>query len=355
VIRLAAYTDASILGGAEQALGGLVQELGPHVDVTLLGAHRTVTSTLAARRPGTRFAIVPPIRHKTDVRSMLRFARVVAAARPDILQLNLPTPWTCKHETLIGALLPGVRTVLVEQLPVEPDGQWIRFVKRTLVRGVDAHVAVGRRAAREVERQIGLAPGTIRVIESAVPEFTVERTNGHRPRPLIGTTARLDRQKGLDVLLRALPSVPGVDVEIVGDGPERAALEALARELDVAERVHFAGWSDGAREWLGRWDAFVLPSRFEGLPLAVLDAMLAELPVVATDVGSTGEAVSDGVTGRLVAAEDHAALATALREVIGDPLRAREFGRAGRAVALERFTARAQARRYEALYDELLA
>ena len=83
--------------------------------------------------------------------------------------------------------------------------------------------------------------------------------------------------------------------------------------------------------------------------------MLAELPVVATDVGSTGEAVSDGVTGRLVAAEDHAALAAALREVIGDPLRARELGRAGRAVALERFTARAQARRYEALYDELLA
>ena len=149
--------------------------------------------------------------------------------------------------------------------------------------------------------------------------------------------------------------MPGVDVEIVGDGPERAALEALAGELGVAERVHFAGWSDRAREWLGRWDAFVLPSRFEGLPLAVLDAMLAELPVVATDVGSTGEAVSDGVTGRLVAAEDHDALAAALRDVIGDPQRARELGRAGREVALERFTARAQARRYEALYDELLA
>ena len=172
VIRLAAYTDASILGGAEQALGGLVQELGPHVDVTLLGAHRTVTSTLAARRPGTRFAIVPPIRHKTDVRTMLRFARVVAAARPDILQINLPTPWTCKHETLIGALLPGVRTVLVEHLPVEPDGA-VDPVRQ-------AHAGARRRRARggrEAGGTRGRAPD--RVGAGRDPRHRVGRARVH--------------------------------------------------------------------------------------------------------------------------------------------------------------------------------
>ena len=286
---------------------------------------------------------------------MLAFARLVAAARPDIVQINCTTPWTCKHETLIAALTPGVRTVLIEHLPVEPDGPWIRFVKRTLVRGVDAHVSVGVAAARQVERQIGLASGSLRVIESAVPEFSAQRPNGNRPRPLVGTTARLVDQKGLDVLLRALPAVPGTDVEIVGDGPERAALEALAGELGISARVRFVGWSDRAREWLGRWDVFVLPSRFEGLPLSILEAMLAELPVVATDVGSTREAVRDQVTGRLVAAGDPDALAEALRDVLSDPQRARALGLAGRELALERFTAGAQARRYEALYDELLA
>jgi glycosyltransferase involved in cell wall biosynthesis len=354
-VKLLVYTDASIIAGAEQTTGGLIEALGPQIDVTLIGAHRQVTETLARRRPGVRFALAPPIRHKFDVGRMLAFARLVAAARPDIVQINCTTPWTCKHETLIAALAPGVRTVLIEHLPVEPAGPWIRVVKRALVRGVDAQVAVGVVAARELERQIGLSPGAVRVIESAVPEFTVERTNGHRQRPLIGTTARLDRQKGLDVLLHALTEIPHVDVEIVGDGPEREALEALARELDVAPRVRFAGWSDQAREWLGRWDAFVLPSRFEGLPLSILDAMLAELPVVATDVGSMGEAVRDGVTGRLVAAEDPAALAEALREVLADPDRARMFGRSGRELVLERFTTQVQARRYEALYDELLA
>ena len=248
MVRLTAYTDARILGGAEQALGGLIEALGPHVDVTLLGAHRDVVRALAARRAGTPYAIVPPITHKFDVREMLHFARVLASARPDVLQINLPTPWSCKHETLLGSLMPGVRTVLVEQLPVEPQGGWIRIVKRALVRGVDAHVAVGVRAAREVERQVGLPTGSIRTIESAVPEFKVVRDGAGRTRPRIGTTARLDRQKGLDVLLRALPEVPGVDLEIVGDGPERSALEALARETGVADRVEFAGWSTNARD-----------------------------------------------------------------------------------------------------------
>jgi glycosyltransferase involved in cell wall biosynthesis len=354
-VKLLIYTDAPILGGAEQTTGGLLEAFGGHIDVTLVGAHRPVVEALARRRPGVRFALAPSIRHKLDLGRMQRFARLIAAARPDVVQINCPTPWTCKHETLIAALTPGVRTVLIEHLPVEPDGRWIRAVKRTLVRGVDAHVAVGVAAAGELERQIGLPTGSLRVIESAVPEFAVERSNGHRSRSLIGTTARLDRQKGLDVLVRALPALPDVDVEIVGDGPERAALEALAGELGVAGRVHFAGWSDRARDWLGRWDAFVLPSRFEGLPLSILDAMLAELPVVATDVGSTAEAVHDRVTGRLVAAEDPDALATGLRDVLADPAWARELGRAGRALALERFTVQVQARRYEALYDELLS
>jgi glycosyltransferase involved in cell wall biosynthesis len=280
---------------------------------------------------------------------------VLAAARPDVLQINLPTPWQCRYETLVGALAPRVRLVVVEQLPVEPDHGWNRVVKRALVRGVDAHVAVGVRAAREVERQAGLPSGSIRTIESAVREFAPARNGDARTRPRIGTTARLDRQKGLDVLLRALPLLPDVELEIVGDGPERERLMALARETGVAERVDFAGWSDSARDRLGHWDVFVLPSRFEGLPLAILDAMLAELPVVATDVGSIGEAVLDGETGLLVPPEDPRALAAAVHRVLADRELAARLGRDARVLALQRFTARAAARRYEALYAELLA
>ena len=354
MIRLVTYTDSPILGGAERGLAGLLAELSAHVEVTVIGDDRTVVRALAERRPGTRYAVVPAIRGKFDLRGMARFARVLAAARPDLLQITLATPWKCRHETFVGVLMPGVRTILVENLPFPTDNAQVRRVKRALARRVDAHVAVGVRAAREVEEQIGLATGSIRTIELAVEEFRAARDGTPRSRPLIGTTARLDRQKGLDVLLRALPEVPGVDVEIVGDGPERAALERLAVTAGVADRVVFAGWSERARDWLGRWDAFVLPSRYEGLPLAILDAMLAQLPIVATDVGSVREAVVDDETGLLVPPDDPAALAAALRRVLEDHDLADRLGRRARAVALERFTARAMARRYEALYAELL-
>jgi glycosyltransferase involved in cell wall biosynthesis len=355
-LRLTLFTDSAIVAGSERLLIGLVGGLGPDVEVTVVGVHRGVVETVAAARPGTRFALVPKIRTKADLRAMLRFARTVAAARPDVLQLTLTTPWSCRAETFIGLVLRGVRTVLYETLPLEPSHKWTRFVARVLARRADARVAVGVRAAREVEHQVGLPHGSVRTIESAVEEFEIARHGPRdRARPRIGTIARLDHQKGLDVLLRALPDVPDVDVEIVGEGPERAALEALADAVGVADRVTFAGWSEQAPEWLGRWDAFVLPSRYEGLPLAMLEAMLAELPVVAADVGSVREAVEDGVTGVLVPPEDAPALAAALRRVLEEPARARELGRHARAVALERFTARAMARRFEALYQELLS
>ena len=354
-VRLAVYVDSAIFGGAERGLENLLGALGPHVEVTVLGTDPVVVRRMAQRRPGSRLRVVPAVRGKWDLRGMVRFARVLSAARPDVLQITLATPWQCRHETLVGLLTPGVRVVLVENLPLEHGNRWVRGFKRALSRRVDAHVAVGRGAAREVEQQVGLPQGSVRTIELAVEEFEAVRDGEPRPRPRIGTTARLDRQKGIDVLLRALPALPDVDVEIVGDGPEREPLERLARELGVDGRVTFAGWSERARDWLGRWDAFVLPSRYEGLPLAILDALLASLPVVAADVGSVREAVVHEETGLLVAPDDVAGLAAALNRVLADRTLAERMGRRARVVALERFTAGSMARRYEALYEELLS
>src|SRR5207244_1930676 len=100
----------------------------------------------------------------------------------------------------------------------------------------------------------------------------------------IGCLARLSPEKGLDTLIEALDLLRGVELILVGDGPERRSLEQLARELGVADRVTFSGWRDDARSALSQLDVVVLPSRSEGLPLVIIEAMLAELPVVATNV-----------------------------------------------------------------------
>ncbi|MGZ4385557.1 MAG: glycosyltransferase, partial [Gaiellaceae bacterium] len=155
-------------------------------------------------------------------------------------------------------------------------------------------------------------------------------------------------------LLRALAELPDVRAVIAGDGPERERLERLADELGVADRVELPGWVDDPRSILRSSSALVLPSRFEALPLVVLEAMQAGLPVVASDVGSVCEAVIDGETGLLVPPDDVAALVGAIRSIL-DPARAATMGERGRSVAARRFTVRRMVREYELLYRRLLA
>jgi glycosyltransferase involved in cell wall biosynthesis len=142
---------------------------------------------------------------------------------------------------------------------------------------------------------------------------------------------------------------------LAGRGEEEGPLRELAGRLGVADRVSFPGWVDEPRRLLSSFDVFALPSRFEGFPLAVLEAQLAELPVVAADVGSVADAVLSGQTGILVPPDDPHALAVALESLLSDPDRRTELGRAGRERVLSRFTASHMAAAFERLYAEIVA
>jgi glycosyltransferase involved in cell wall biosynthesis len=138
------------------------------------------------------------------------------------------------------------------------------------------------------------------------------------------TVARLVPQKGIDVLVEAcyLLHRRGVsfEVRVVGDGPDRGALERRVAELGLADRVRFVGQTSAVAPHLADADAFVLPSRYEGLPFTILEAMCAGLPVVSTRVSGIPEAVGDGA-GLLVPPEDAEALAGAMEELCRDPAR----------------------------------
>ena len=142
--------------------------------------------------------------------------------------------------------------------------------------------------------------------------------------------ARLVPQKGLDLLIRAVAALPGSvrqgwQLTLVGDGPERAALEQLAASEGLGDGVVFAGFRSDPVTFMRRAAIYALPSRFEGMPNALLEAMATGLPSVVSDA-SPGplEMVEDGVHGLVIPTEDHQALAAALRTLIEDPaLRAR--------------------------------
>jgi len=359
VLRLAAYSDAATVGGAEVALGYVLGAVDPAIEVTVLATHREVGDAIAAHRPGTPVRAVTAPGELPGPRVLAAHVRALRAVRPDVLHSNRAWPWACGYAELAAALMPGIALVTVDHLPVDAAVPRVRrLARRLLATRADAHVAVGERAAREAERLLDLAAGSVRAIPNGVPP-AADDDGGPRAdsgdHVVIGSIGRLERQKGYDVLVRALAQLPQARVVLVGDGPERADLRALAERLGVADRLEITGWAAEARRRLSGFDVFALPSRWEGLPLVILEAMHAALPVVATDVGSVAEAVHDGRTGLLVAPDDVDDLRAALARLLADEGLRRRLGDAARGEARKRFSARTMAAAYTAVYRSVAA
>lgn len=173
---------------------------------------------------------------------------------------------------------------------------------------------------------------------------------------LVGTVGRLSQEKGgVDLLIRAMSHLqrdnPRLRLIVVGDGLLRPGLEKLSAEIDAG--VLFTGTRNDVPRLLGAMDIFVLPSLKEAMPVALLEAMAAGLPVVATNVGGIPEIVRSGETGILIPPGDEESLRSALAEIIADPAGRRALGEAGRAHVQAHFSVDAMVHRVERLYEEL--
>jgi glycosyltransferase involved in cell wall biosynthesis len=179
---------------------------------------------------------------------------------------------------------------------------------------------------------------------------------------LVTTVGNIRRVKGHDVFIKAAaaitPQFPNVSFSIAGDVLDPAyfaELQTLVRDLGLSGRFRFDGGVADLREHLAMADIFVLPSRSEGFSNALVEAMAASLPVVATDVGGNAEAVRDGISGFIVPSENSAALAEAIIRLLSDPDLAKTMGSAGRDLATERFTTETMMRRISGAYGNLLS
>jgi glycosyltransferase involved in cell wall biosynthesis len=232
-------------------------------------------------------------------------------------------------------------------------GPLIRF----LWRGA-AHVVANSQGLAELARKsAGTTP--IRMIPNGVDAKRfqpADDTLRQGPVQLL-FVGRVVRQKGLDVLLDALAGLPATasfELTIVGDGPLRPDLADQAARLGLEDRVRFPGWvsRDDMPDRLRQADVFVFPSRDEGMPNAVLEAMASGLPVAATRISGNEELVADGETGFLVLPDDPAALAGALARLVADRGLCRRLGAAGRDKVERQYSWRAVAEAYLALCRE---
>lgn len=239
-------------------------------------------------------------------------------------------------------------------------------IDKRVVRRFDRVIAVSRAIYDEMT-QAGMAPTTLRLLHNGIVLDRYRRTGqrgvvdqlaGHPVRgPIISSVGRLSAEKGHLDLVEALALVRArgafASLVLVGDGPERAALERRVEELGLGGSVVFAGYYDQPARVVEESNLVVLPSHTEGLPNAALEALAMEVPVLATCVGGTPEVIVDGETGRLVPARHPGAMAGALMEFLTDPAPWREMAMRGRTMVETQFDFGLRTRRLEAIYDEL--
>ena len=275
------------------------------------------------------------------------------------------------HADLYGRLcLQGLDGVLLLQTRHNDDRfrrLWImRLLNQWLARRCVRIVAISDAVREFVCAVEGIPPRKVERIyygldAAPAPQNVADlRTElGWAGAPLIGFVGRLTGQKGVDVLLNAFAIVhralPTARLLLIGDGPQRAALAALAGGLQISAAVHFAGWREDARAQMAALNVLAIASRWEGFGLVTLEAMQAGVAVVASRVSALPEIVLDGETGLLVPAANAAKLAAALMALLQDPQRAMQLGENGRLRAAQLFTVKQMAVQHAALYLSLAA
>jgi glycosyltransferase involved in cell wall biosynthesis len=280
--------------------------------------------------------------------------RLVRGLRADVVHTHLV------HADLYGGLAARLRGTTLVSTKHNDDPFRIgafRFVERGLARLADRIVTISDSLRRFTIEQVGVPAAKVETIHYGLDHPPPSwGTNPPDSVPagarIVLSVSRLTRQKGIDVAVGALPSLPDDTVLVVlGEGPERASLEALARGLGVENRLFLPGRVPDVASWLRRASVYVQPSRWEGFGLAVLEAMVCGLPVVATRVSSLPELVADGDTGVLVPPDDPDSLARGIVRALSD----HGLGRAGRVRAQQEFSVWRMADRTAALYDALLS
>lgn len=312
------------------------------------------------------------IRPLDDLRALVGLVRLTRRFRPHVVHTH-----TAKAGVLgrAAALLAGVPVVVhtyhghvLREYFGRVTSAVFRAVERVLARGTDGLVTVSESVKRDLV-EMAIAPAQrIRVVPlglelapftEPLPRGVLRAAAGFAAQaPLVGMVGRLAPVKDVPTFLRAARRVhavrPDVRFSLVGDGPLRASLEAEAAALGLADAVCFHGWRRDLPAVYGDLDVVVNASRNEGTPVALIEALAAARPVVATAVGGTPDVLSDGAFGSLVPAQDDAALAAAVLSVLEAPPAAAR-AEAARAHVLARYGVPRLLDDLSSLYRELLA
>jgi glycosyltransferase involved in cell wall biosynthesis len=364
--RVVYLAHAFMVGGAEEMVLNLVRHLPPRFEPHVCCMYEAGPIGEEIRKTGVSFSVLglsPGLRRPLDV---LRLRDHLRQLRAQIV-----------HAFLLPASLYGRAAAMLAHVPIvigtevniyEHKRLHHIWAERLLMRATDAVIASAESVRDFYVRQVHADPARVEVIYNAVDwsqlETTMSRETVHAEAgvpagvPVAGIIARLTPQKAHTVLFDALTrrrELERLHLLVVGDGELGAALAAQVSALGLDSRVHFLGARRDLGNLLNAVDVFVMPSFWEGLPLSMVLAMGAGLPVVATRVAGIPEVVQDEVSGLLVPPADADALAGALARLAEDAALRARLGDAARRFVRPRFGVDGYVSSVTALYDRLLS
>jgi glycosyltransferase involved in cell wall biosynthesis len=366
-IRVAAVIDTREVSGPGRQLTALASCLASKgVEMLVITFHRVGR----ARAPfvdylehaGVRHTVIPE-NGPLDWRLVLRLRRVFARWAPDIVQTHGYKPTVLAYALRrSGASWPWIaffHGATAENAKVK----LYNWLDGRLLPSADRVVLMSRRHLDRLPR----LRGKTRVVHNAaialppqprtsppIPAF--DRAHDDTVRPRIGVVGRLSPEKGVDVFLRACRELTRrgtpFSAIVAGDGPQRGELERLRDELGLRECVDFVGATSAVESLYASLELLVIPSRSEGLPNVLLEALRADLPVVGTDVGAIPEVLESPLAGTVVPPGSPAALADAIVRAL--PLKAEPAAREARHAVVERFSVERRATEHLSLYGDVL-
>ncbi len=365
--KLLFFSDAPYEGGAERYIEYLVGSLSDEWRVSIVTRERGALDAWVARLEEDGVHVIRAADTTTGLLSALW--REVRRGKPDVVHVNLPNSYSAFY-TVVAPLarLAGARSIVTtEHLTMITPMRLRGLLRRAMTAFVDRVITISESNRSDLTESHRLPASRVRVVFNGVPKPPEPSEDDVRDvREALGVSegealivhlGALTERKGHRFLLRAAATLLDLSwhMAFVGDGEDADALTGLARELGMADRLTLTGHRDDVGAILGAADVLVLPSRLEGMPLVLLEALALGTPAITTTVYGVPEIYAGGDAAVLVPYGDERALASALDQLVSDPERRSAMGAAARDLYTARYTAERMTRETVVVYEEALA
>lgn len=362
-IRLMQITHDLAIGGLQQVVVNICRSIDKdHFDISVLCLRELGDLTDEVRALGINVFHLEQKKGGVDYLSFLKVARILKQERIDVIHTHNTQPFV---DGTTAALMSGVRTIVhTDHSRVYPDKIRYIFAEWLMSHFVYKVVAVSDSTAQDLIKYEKISPRKIITVPNGIDgsrfNISVDKIKKRKELgisgkgPVIGITARLVEQKGINYLIKAMPAVidelPGTTLVVAGEGDYEEILKNEAKAAGVDGNILFLGPRLDIPELLPVFDAYVLPSIWEGLPMSLLEAMAAGCPIIATKVGGIPKLIEHGVNGSLVEPADPVHLAAEIIKLLKDPALRTAYSQKNLVLFKQKYEASIMTKRYEKLY-----